>query len=346
MRWMRWLPTVLIAFSLQLGVVLSASAQVGLVQYHKQQNFFLQPGGNVPPLVNWEWDVFALAVGPPPAVQAGNPGILRDINVGFQRRDAQREKPWAKASATSWVNLTAKAPQAVTGQIGVSGWAWVGPPQGQNARAESRSKSKITATARTDNGKGIITLGNSVSASLSGSVNVAQNVNVKDPMYIEIIDLDLNLLDRLKILDIELNMRSPGDANESTVEWDDITNYLYFNVVHDADLIIDIPGDYTDLEGKVKLSIRGGTITGSEDSGIFDGLFPDVGELGIFSVNMPVLEMEYDVSSYFGDPNNPEERYLGFILEGAGEAQAVIPEPATLLLFSVGMLPLIRRFRK
>lgn len=306
--------------------------------YDVTHHFEIHPGGNMSPWVWGYWHVYALAVGPESDRAGPHSGWVQIPSVGGTWRvDGTATTSWANADAHSEGRVDAYgAGKPVTGTLHAWGSTFANAPRRQWAEAHAWSASSVTVLGRTKVGRGRILWRPVLRNTVWGQAFSRSVSRARDPIAFEVFDLEGNpLIPKSTVLDIMLNMESPGDENESSVVWGE-DNQLAFNVLHDADLSIVIDSPWVTQKGTLKLGVRGGKVSQAVKSGMFDALeLPELGSSGVFSLKMPVLELDYD----FGID---EEHLVRWELLGGD----IIPEPTTVLLFAVGLVPCLRRSRR
>lgn len=307
--------------------------------YDVTHHFELHPGGDISPQVWGNWHVYALAVGPD-RQQVGPRSGWRQIPAsggGWYARGSA-STAWAQAEANSTGAVSAYgAGGPVTGTIRAWGSTVANVPWwGTLAEAHAWSAASVTVLGRTQWGWGRILWRPVLRTTVSGQAFSRSVSRARDPIHFEVLDLEGNtVIPETSLLDIMLRMESPGDGNESTVDWGE-DNLLAFNVLHDAQLGIVIDSPWVKQKGVLRLDIRNGRVFQTVKSGIFDDLtLPEVGSPGIFNLKMPELWLDYDFG--FGDEHQVRWTLLG------GD---IIPEPTTWLLFGIGLLPMWHRPRR
>lgn len=157
------------------------------------------------------------------------------------------------------------------------------------------------------------------------------DTNAKDPIDFQVFDTDTGeILLEDRLLNIEASIfADPDFAYNNFMSWN--TNVKSFNVnAFNANFSIEMSSPFTIQQGILFLEIRGGLVTRSDDTGIFDGLLPAVGSPGVFSMPLDGITLDYDLGDSI--PFGTRNLSIGFSFNASDQAFAidrqVIPLPA------------------
>jgi len=235
----------------------------------------------------------------------------------------------------------------ISGRIDATGLAFADltNPGNTFSIGSAQSRSALVIQSGIQNRAGRIEWGSIWRGEVSGSAvaiaGTPPRVNIFDPIDFSLFDIDTGeLLLQDRLLDIQAAVRGTGGFDGS-IAWDADAGQFVVNA-HDADFSIVMESAFGLSRGSLFLEIRGGLVTRSDDTGLFDGLLPSLGTLGSFSLPLGSITVDYDLGDLdrFGQRNLD----LEFGFSGGGEAFAQrISEPWTLPLLALAMLGAIAR---
>jgi hypothetical protein len=279
-------------------------------------------------IYNGRWDWAATAVAKPGGLPDNHRGSTPFAVPGAPARPAvlpaTSTGTWSSANADTTATTAGGPPPPaapITGTVTVTGRAEEHSPlPNSGASAWAYSKSVLTVRGKIVN-NGTIKWLPTFRATAYGNASVAR---VGDPMFIELIDPDLDSLGVEELLHINATVSENGDFG-----WDDPSDpgQIYFNG-DNLDFDVFINDVYGIQGGSITYSVAGGTVTGSMATGRFSGLvLPAVGAAGNFSLDASSLNLDLDYDL-------PDSGDWDANLEYGNNGEARVPEA------SAGLLPL------
>lgn len=333
-------PTTVLSTLLGAGVVLGLGTPVlaVTVSYNTIHTFSFNVGGNTTPLVRGYDGGSAFAFSPfaSPTSQFTSYGTnTYPLAPPFTRFDStSASRGGASAFASSYTQIDSLGIGTVSGFIQASGEATA------NQRGEvacANSFTGVTARQRTRLPFGFVVWGPRFAWNFVGGAGCGVRI---DPISFSVTDPNTGeVLSSGQLLDVT-------NTGDGSVNWDD--DSLDFAISDGTfSITLDSPFIRADQRGSLLLEVQNGSITRSEDSGIFENWLPGIGSSGTFSISSaagtafnPDLTFDYDLGD-FGRDVDVELSADGGVLP--------VPEPSTVSPLSVGVLGLIflgwKRFR-
>jgi hypothetical protein len=156
----------------------------------------------------------------------------------------------------------------------------------------------------------------------------------KEPVFFQVLDLDGNILNGDKLLDITYEIDGLG-----SLSW----NGSSFSIsATDAALDVEENSDFVASAGSLHLRIQNGIFTAVTDTLKLLAMDPVVGSPGTFSTTtLPNISFDYDVSSVLtADAANISVDF------DAGAGISAVPEPPAILCVAIGTVMMIVLWRR
>ena len=265
----------------------------------------------------WAWNVHADAHSSPPSCNSTPPNDSG--RTGFfvpplvDSRPVSADCPRAHADATASLNAVSAAQNfhTVTANAAVSG------PGYASAFGQATSHLAFQAGTQARNGTVEWRPGWTIHAM---SINSVQRVGI-DPLDIAFLNLDTGETQSSRLWDSRITLNGMGSST-----WQD--GRIVLDGI-DGEFFVALESPFiTSGTGSMRLLFENGFVTLSEDSGIFDGLLPTIGELSQMDFAFGNAAGNISIDFNFGADNNS-----GFVMSGATSSEAseraAIPEPAS-----------------
>ena len=300
---------------------------------HNFQITTLQPGQVIKE--QWAWNDFAKAVSRPPLCQ-DSPNQEHDRTDSFllpfsleKTADATTKCPRATAKAISKVN--AQTPLENLHSVKATATA-KGP---DFASAFAIAQSALGFKVGTPTGK------HAIDWKTNWTVHNLLDTDVRaaghDPLDVSLLNLDNGQVMSSRLWDSGVSLSGKGSS-----VWEN--GHILLDGFN-GEFFVTLESPYlTSGSGSMRLLFEGGLVTLSEDTGIFDGLLPLIGELAQMDIAFGDASGAISIEFDFGVTSSS-----GFELSGEtsseAEASAAVAEPATawLGLLALAGLALSRR---
>ena len=265
----------------------------------------------------WDWDVYATTSTSPPSCNSLDGSKDKTVFFTPPKADSKSVKavgcPRAFADATASLNAVSAAQNShtVTANAAVSG------PGYASAYGRATSRLGFQAGTQARNGR----VGWQPGWTFDRiSANSVQRVGI-DPLDIAFLNLDTGEMQSSRLWDSRITLNGMGSST-----WQD--GRIVLDGI-DGEFFVALESPFiTSGTGSMRLLFENGFVTLSEDSGIFDGLLPTIGELSQMDFAFGNAAGNISIDFNFGADNNN-----GFVMSGASSSEAsesaAIPEPAS-----------------
>jgi hypothetical protein len=240
----------------------------------------------------------------------------------------------SSAFARSRVDVDPWTSDSISGAVHVDGFGEaVASTKKNDAYAYSSSVLKLEGQL----GRGTVDWRPNLAGALEGKASVRAYHDVDPIVFVE-----LDPVTGEEIGTIPLWQFAVEKESDVYYEYDSINTQELTVNGQDGALTIFL-SDYTSMPGRADVQFKNGVIVKSFDTGVFEGLFPEVGLPANFTVPMPQINFEYDLG-----PTG--QNAYGFLVFGGAGGDEPIPEPSTVVtlggLLGMGLIGYGWRTRK
>lgn len=313
------LPVIMLALSLiEAPYVLGAT-----ITYDVSHTFSFTPTGGVISPLSYDFGVSAQA-SPGGTPDANSGSVLFGTGGGTSTQLASSTGLFSSAVANSSATLN---PFSIGGPVSgmmSSDGSFVALPGGTCCAISSAAiliDGGTPATHGSANYTPEMTMG--------GSDGVGEGEGTEhDPIDFQVTDLKTGAITTGTLFDVSSDLQGTGSWSWGSGAFTlDAPNF---------DFSIEISSPFTVQQGTADLQVRKGTITTSDGTGMFAGIFPAVGSPGNFSVPFSnSFSIDYDLGNFNGDPLDVQ-----FTLSNSGSA-CLAPEPATIVPMGLAVVGLL-----